>query len=163
MKRALWIILGLALVAAGLFLLPQAAVDHFSAAASNILEQHFGAFCAVALSAFLVSAYVRGEAPAFYKFLHELATDSRTGMASTKNVGYLSGLAVLCWSFAKVTLATCRRIDQVGGLDPTTVFLAELGIIAALVGIVKGMAMRQGGDQPAAPAPPSGAPPTGTP
>jgi hypothetical protein len=45
------------------------------------------------------------------------------------------GAAALCWSFAKITLAVCRAIDN-GQLDPTTIFIVQVSAIASLVGAV---------------------------
>jgi hypothetical protein len=101
----------------------------------SALEQHFGALVAVALGIYLVVAYTRGELKELFAFAKDmLSTDGR---ASTKNAGYFMGAATICWSFAKITLATCRRIDSpVAPLDPTMIFCAELGVIATLVGVM---------------------------
>ncbi len=100
------------------------------------MESHFGILVAVALGIYLVICYARGELSALFTFIKDMLSGP-DGRPSTKNAGYFMGAAVLCWSFAKITLATCRRIDHpVAPLDPTTIFIAELGVIATLVGVM---------------------------
>ena len=101
---------------------------------ATLIENHFGAITGVLLLLFFAVMYVRGEMPAFFTFLRLTLTDEKTGQPSTKSMGYLAGLGALCWSFAKLTLATCRWIDKGG--DPSMLFLGELTVIAGLVGIV---------------------------
>jgi hypothetical protein len=121
------------------------------------LEQHFGALVAVALGIYLLIAYTRGELKELFAFAKEmLSTD---GHASTKNAGYFMGAATICWSFAKITLATCRRIDApTAPLDPTAIFIAELGVIATLVGVMylggKALMAKFGATPPPVDAPP---------
>lgn len=102
----------------------------------SALEHHFGALVAVAFGLYLVIAYTRGELKNFFAFLKDMLTDSTTGHASTKACGFFIGVAVLSWSFVKITLALCRRIDANSTVpfDPTVVFIAELAVIATLVG-----------------------------
>ena len=102
----------------------------------STLEHHFGVIVAVAFGVYLLVAYARGEMGAFFAFLKDMLTDSTTGHASTKACGFFIGVAVLSWSFVKITLALCRRIDANNTIpyDPTAVFIAELAVIAALVG-----------------------------
>lgn len=98
------------------------------------IAHNFGALCAISLAIFLCIGYWRGELDALFAFLKEMLCGP-DGRASTKNVGYFLGAATLCWSFAKITLATCRRIDAANmPMDPTAVFCAELAVIATLVG-----------------------------
>ena len=96
-----------------------------------IFDQHFGALVAIVLGIYLIIAYTRGELGGLFSFAKEMLSGA-DGRASTKSVGYFAGIMTLCWSFVKVTLATCRRIDA--GMDPSMVFVAELAVIATLVG-----------------------------
>lgn len=99
-------------------------------------ENHFGAIVASAFGIYLAIAYARGELKPLFLFAKEMLSGP-DGRASTKNAGYFMGAATLCWSFVKVTLATCRRIDSAESpLDPTTVFITLLGVIASLVGVM---------------------------
>ena len=99
------------------------------------ITHNFGAIIATFGLGFIALAYKRGEMQAFFAFLKDVATDSTTGHASTKSLGYLFGAITICWSFIKITLATCRRIDDsMNPLDPSTILMAELGVIATLVG-----------------------------
>jgi hypothetical protein len=108
---------------------------NFLHAVLYVIEHNFGALFAIAFGIYLTIAYTRGELKEFFAFLKDILTDPVTGHASTKAAGFFIGTATLCWSFAKVTLATCRRIDSPQmPLDPTAVFVAELAVIATLVG-----------------------------
>lgn len=98
------------------------------------VENHFGAIVASAFGIYLAIAYYRGELKPLLLFLKDMLSGP-DGRASTKNTGYFIGTITLCWSFVKITLATCRRIDMPeNNLDPTAVFMALLGVIATLVG-----------------------------
>lgn len=100
------------------------------------VSHNFGALCAISLAIFACIAYWRGELGGLFVFAKDMLTGA-DGHASTKNAGYFMGAVVLCWSFSKITLATCRRIDApVMPLDPTMIFCAELGVIATLVGVM---------------------------
>lgn len=101
-----------------------------------VMDQHFGALVATAFGLYLLVAYVRGELREFFSFVRGMLCGP-DGRPSTKNVGYFMGAATICWSFAKVTLATCRRIDApTNPLDPSMIFVTELGVIATLVGVM---------------------------
>jgi hypothetical protein len=106
----------------------------------NVLDKHFGALVAIALGIYLVVAYWRGELKDFFTFARQaLSTRLADGtwIPSTKSIGYFMGAATICWSFAKITLAVCRRIDAPKDpLDPTLIFVTELGVIATLVGVM---------------------------
>lgn len=100
------------------------------------IAQHFGALVAVIGGIYLVVAYSRGELKAFFAFAYELLSGA-DGKPSSKNCGYFMGAAVLCWGFAKMTLAICRRIDAPGSqFDPSMIYLVLLSAITALVGAV---------------------------
>ena len=102
---------------------------------ASLVEAHFGVLVASVLALYLVIAYTRGEVKPLFAFLREMLSGP-DGRASTKRVGMAAGMATLCWSFAKITLAICRRIDSpVTPLDPTTIFIVELSVIAALAGV----------------------------
>lgn len=105
------------------------------------ISRNFGALCAIALAIFLCIGYARGELDSLFTFLKQTLSTRKpdgTWEPSTKNMGYFLGAATLCWSFVKVTLAVCRRIDQQTtpptALDPTWIFIVELAVIATLVG-----------------------------
>jgi hypothetical protein len=100
-----------------------------------VISRNFGSLCAIALAVFACIAYWRGELGDFFLFLKDMLCGP-DGRPSTKNAGYFMGAAILCWSFSKVTLAVCRRIDApLSTFDPTMIFLGELGVIATLVGV----------------------------
>jgi hypothetical protein len=119
--------------------------------ALTVLEHHFGAVVAIALGVYLIVAYSRGELKNLFAFLKEMLSDAG-GHASTKSAGFFAGVATLCWSFAKVTLAVCRRIDT--GADPNVIFVAELAVIATLVGAGYLFGKYLAGKFPGAPATP---------
>lgn len=115
---------------------------------ASFIESHFGALVASALAIYLVIAYTRGEVKPLFAFIREMLSGP-DGKASTKRFGMIAGMATLCWSFAKITLAICRRIDSpTSPLDPTTIFVVELSVIAALAGVAyvfgKAIAARYG-------------------
>lgn len=101
---------------------------------ASAFEHHFGAIVGASLGIYLAVAYARGELKPLLMFAKDMLSGP-DGRASTKNAGYFMGAVTLCWAFVRVTLATCRRIDSPQNpLDPTTVFITLLGVIATLVG-----------------------------
>ena len=100
------------------------------------IAHNFGAIVALVLGVFLIVAYGRGELKAFFTFLYEMFSGA-DGKPSSKNCGYFMGAGTLCWGFAKLTLAICRRVDApLSTFDPTVVYLTLLSAITGLVGIV---------------------------
>lgn len=101
----------------------------------HLVAQNFGALAGLFFCVIACIAYARGELGAVIAFGREML-EGADGKASSKNAGYFMGAAVLCWSYTKVTLAVCRRIDWIKEFDPTWVFVILLSVIAGLVGVV---------------------------
>lgn len=101
----------------------------------QLVAHNFGALAGLFFCVIACIAYARGELGAVISFGRELL-EGADGKASSKNAGYFMGAAVLCWSYTKVTLAVCRRIDWIQTFDPTWVFVILLSVIAGLVGVV---------------------------
>lgn len=101
----------------------------------HLVAQNFGALVGIFFGVVACIAYWRGELGAVIAFGREML-EGADGKASSKNAGYFMGAAVLCWSYAKITLAVVRRIDSIQDFDPTWVFVVLLSVIAGLVGVV---------------------------
>lgn len=93
-----------------------------------------GGFIVIAL----IVMYVRDEMDGFFPWLGRAASEK--GEPSAKNLVYILAGVFLCWGYSKIVLAVCRWIDK--GNDPTFIVLTMAGILAALVGVTKVMAMR---------------------
>jgi drug/metabolite transporter (DMT)-like permease len=94
----------------------------------------FGAILLIIAGICFVYALVKGKLGPLWDAIHEMLCGA-DGRMSSKNCGYFMGAATLCVSFAKLNLALCRRIDQPNSnFDPTMVYIALLGFVAALVG-----------------------------
>lgn len=110
------------------------------------LGQHTGIFAGSIALIFIAVLYHRKELDGLFPWLGAAASSRNTPGGplepSAKNLGYLFAIAILCWGFAKITLAVCRWIDR--GNDPTYIHLIYLGVIAALVGVTKIFAMKYG-------------------
>jgi hypothetical protein len=101
----------------------------------HLVAQNFGVLVGIFMGIVACIAYARGELGGFIAYLREMLNGA-DGKASSKNAGYFMGAAVLCWSYAKITLAIVRRIDSMKEFDPTWVFVVLLSVIAGLVGVV---------------------------